>query len=619
MRLGRLALAGVRESFAAPRTPGTWLGALTITAIVLYGASSGVRSEVAILVYVYALLGAGLYLPLVLADQVSLAYGSYFGVGAYTFAIVSARGVFDPALAIPLGMLVAAALAGIVAIAMSRLSGYFLAVATMLLGIVFSRVLLEAADVTGGPTGLTFEPMLLGVRISRVQLLIGGGALIWIVMIAVDNLRTSRLGRALALMSHSTAAAESIGIDTRWARIASLCVGAAIASLAGSVFALSQGFVLPESFGLEIAFLILFMPIIGGVDSPWGCVVGGTLVALVLLIAPDFGPSRLLFGVLVLAFVLVFPGGILAAIAKASERLRDFVRRAPDAARVDGHAVQPGAQDVMHDRRASDAESLSAPREVLRAENIGKRFGGIVALQSVSFALHEGEVLGIMGPNGAGKSTLIDVITGVQAPDVGRVVLDGVEIRASAAERARSGMARTFQHPLLAPSLSVRDNVELGSLRSPGTAAGVAMFGWFLSSMTPSTTAAGALPSASAAKGAHELLACDWATRASDVSYAAEKIAEVARALISQPRVLLMDEPFAGLDKASAQAVWNVLTTSQSARLATIIVDHNVDLLRDICDRIVVMDQGAVLAEGHPADVLQRVDVRKAYFGDRDA
>jgi ABC-type branched-subunit amino acid transport system ATPase component/ABC-type branched-subunit amino acid transport system permease subunit len=619
MKLEPMALPG------GPRNvdPHTWwtplVGALAIASIVLYGMSSGVRSEVVIILYVYALLGAGLYVPLVLTDQVSLAYGAYFGVGAYTFAVVSARALFDPVLAIPLGMFIAAGLAGAVAIAMSRLSGYFLAVATMLLAFVFSRVLLEATDLTGGPTGLAFEPTLLGMRVSRLELLIAAGVLVWIVMVGVNNLRASRLGNALTLMSHSAAGAESTGIDTRWARIASLCVGAAIASLAGSVYALSQAFVLPESFGLEIAFLILFMPIIGGINSPWGCLIGATLVALMLLIAPDFGPSRLLFGLLVLGFVLVFPGGILAGIATALERVRNLVRPIAGSSFAENDDARPLAQDAVYAAPPYREPGMAAaPREVLRVEGVGKRFGGIEALRSVSFALHDGEVLGIVGPNGAGKSTLIDVITGVQVPDTGRVVLDGQALRVSAAERARLGMARTFQHPLLGPSLTIRDNVELGLMRGAGTPAGPPMFGWFASSMVRRGKASSDVGSANAAKGAQSLLARDWLMRASDVSYATEKIAEIARALISQPRVLLMDEPFAGLDKSSAQSIWSMLKTSQSDRLATIIVDHNVDLLRDICDRIVVMDQGAVLGEGPPAEVLQRAEVRKAYFGDRD-
>ncbi len=369
--------------------PASVFGACALAAIVLYGMSSGVRSEVVILIYVYALLGAGLYVPLVLTDQVSLAYGAYFGIGAYTFAITSARGLFDPTLSIPLGMLIAATLAGIVAMAMSRLAGYFLAVATMLLALVFSRFLLEASDLTGGPTGLTFEPALLGYRITRVELLIGAGILVWLVMHALENLRRSRLGDALRLLSHSAPAAESVGLHTRWARVVSLCVGAGVASLAGSVFALSQGFVLPESFGLEIAFLILFMPIIGGVQSPWGCLIGATLVALVLLIAPDFGPGRLLFGLFVLGIVLVFPGGILAA---SRALVRAVLKRTrPGAIGAEPEAEANTLTAGWTRTHAPEAAPAASARELLHVDNVSKHFGGIQALRSVSFALGEGK------------------------------------------------------------------------------------------------------------------------------------------------------------------------------------------------------------------------------------
>ena len=603
--------------------PASIFGAFALGAIVVYGMSSGVRSEVVILIYVYALLGAGLYVPLVLTDQVSLAYGAYFGIGAYTFAIASARGFFDPTLAIPLGMLIAATLAGIVAIAMSRLAGYFLAVATMLLALVFSRVLLEASDLTGGPTGLTFEPVLLGHRITRVELLIGAGILVWLVMHALENLRRSRLGDALRLMSHSAPAAESVGLHTRWARVVSLCVGAGVASLAGSVFALSQGFVLPESFGLEIAFLILFMPIIGGVQSPWGCLIGATLVALVLLIAPDFGPGRLLFGLLVLGIVLVFPGGILAA-SRALARV--VLKRArPGATGAEPEAEANIVPTGWTPAQAAKPPSAASGRELLHVDNVSKRFGGIQALRSVSFEVGEGEVLGIVGPNGAGKSTLVDVITGLQTADSGRVVLDGVDLRERTAARAASGMARTFQHPLLAPALSIRDNVELGRASAGVSKTGLAMFAWFTSSMLrgrghdcTSNEALGAPRGAGIEARVAALLAQNWGAAASEVSYAVEKIAEIGRALIASPRVLIMDEPFAGLDRESVRTVWDVFLRSRSERLGTIVVDHNVDLLRDICDRIVVMDQGAVIAQGAPAAVLLRPEVRRAYFGEAD-
>ncbi len=291
-----------------------FLGAVFLGAIVVYGLGSNVRSEIVILFYVYALLGLGQYIPLRLTDQVSLAYSAYFGIGAYTVGIVSAKTPFDAAIAVPLGMLVAGVIAGIVAISTQRLSGYFLAVTTLLVAVVFERFLLDADALTGGPAGMSFERGFLGLEVSRQHLLIAGAVIVWLVAVAVRNVMRSDLGQALLLMAKSATAAESVGLETSRARIVALFVGAALASLAGSIFALNTRYVVPESFGVGVSFLVLFIPFIGGAGSPWGCLVGAALVAYVLQVAYDFSAGRLLFGLAVLGFVVLFPAGVLGTL-----------------------------------------------------------------------------------------------------------------------------------------------------------------------------------------------------------------------------------------------------------------------------------------------------------------
>lgn len=265
-----------RSAFGFLRAGWLW-GGIFLVAAIAYGMSGGVRSEIVVLFYVYALLGLGVYLPLELTDQVSLAYSAYFGIGAYSYAICAAGGRIEPAWGILIGIVFSGILATAVGLATARLSGYFLTVATMLVGVTFERFLVQASPLTGGPTGLGFQKVLFGVSVSRIDLLIGGAVLVWFVAIALQNLRRSSTGKALLLLSRSWAAAESVGLKTRRARIVGLCLGACIASLGGSLLALSSGFVLPESYNMMISFLVIFMPLIGGDEVPGAASLGRPL------------------------------------------------------------------------------------------------------------------------------------------------------------------------------------------------------------------------------------------------------------------------------------------------------------------------------------------------------
>ncbi len=593
-----------------------WAGIFLIAAII-YGTSSGVRSEIVVLFYVYALLGLGIYLPLELTDQVSLAYSAYFGVGAYSYAICAASGRIEPAWGILIGVVFSGVLATVVGLATARLSGYFLTVATMLVGVTFERFLVQASPLTGGPTGLGFRKVLFGVPVSRIDLLIGGAILVWLVAIALQNLRRSSTGKALLLLSRSWAAAESVGLETRRARIVGLCLGACIASLGGSLLALSSGFVLPESYNMMISFLVIFMPLIGGGGSAWGSLIGAAIVCYVLQVAHQFGPSQLLFGLTTLAVVLLVPGGILGGLHTLA-RLVSSRRELGIADDLEHRTPSEDAIPADSGRRVATDAQPALGKTLLTVTNVSKSYGGLRALSEVSFEVKEGEVLSIVGPNGAGKSTLIDIVTGVQLPDSGDVVLDGTEMTEGPAARAHRGMSRTFQHPLLAQGLTVLDNVRLGYLREKAPRSWVGLFTWFLKNMALGRRGeSGEITSEGARIEAEfTVLAKFLHTMVTDVSHGTEKLAESVRALISSPPLLIMDEPFAGLDASAIDAIGHTLRRFSGHGLAAVIVDHNVDVLRDMCDRMVVLNYGQVIAVGKPCDVLEDQVVRRAYFGD---
>jgi ABC-type branched-subunit amino acid transport system ATPase component/ABC-type branched-subunit amino acid transport system permease subunit len=592
-----------------------WLwGGLFLLLAALYGTSSGVRSEVVILFYVYAILGLGIFLPLELTDQVSLAYSAYFGIGAYSYAICSAAGRFEPAIGIVIGVVLSGLLATLVGLATFRLSGYFLTVATMLVGVAFERFLVQASPLTGGPTGLGFPKVLIGIPVSRLHLLIGGAVVVWLIGIALQNLRRSDTGKALLLMARSPAAAESIGVETGRARIVALCLGACIASLGGSLLALSSGFVIPESYNMMISFIVIFMPLIGGARSAWGSLIGAAIVAYVLQVAHQFGPSQLLFGLTTLAVVLLVPGGILGGFSSIAARLsrrRILNEEEPNDIGSDQAASTESA------RLAAETEGAVVGEILLSVNSIHKSYGGLKALSEVTFDVRKGEIVGIVGPNGSGKSTLIDIVTGVQEPDSGEVFLDRHRLSQSTAFRAHRGMSRTFQHPLLAPGLTVLENATLGYLRERAPRSWTGLFAWFIRNMV---VGEGRSLREEGGKGFQverfPLLSKSLHALATDVSHGTEKLTECVRAVISSPPLVIMDEPFAGLDRPSIDLMGASLRQWRRNGLAGVIVDHNIDVLRDMCDRMIVLNHGEVIAVGKPDEVLRDQAVRRAYFGD---
>jgi ABC-type branched-subunit amino acid transport system ATPase component/ABC-type branched-subunit amino acid transport system permease subunit len=605
-------------------------GPFFLLATLAYGLQNLVNTELIILLYVYALLGLAIYVPMILTDQVSLAYAAYAGIGGYSVAILSSRNL-EALWGVLLGVALAGLTAYLVALATKKLSGYFLAVGTLLVAVAFGRFLLQQADLTGGGDGLTFRREILGLSISRTFLLIIGAAMIWLIATLIQNLRRSDLGKGLFLMGGSRPAAESIGLNTPRFRILSLVLGAAIASLAGSLLAFSRGLVLPDSFHLELAFLILFIPLLGGKQTPWGCLLGAALLIYVLEIVRSFGPGKLLYGIGVLACVLFIPGGIagrLGALLSTIERWMHLHLAKSASVALATSELQPSHTELSEgksdreseqridkdkDRRLKSSRGETAP---LVAKDMNKTYGGVTALQDVSFELLNGEILGIVGPNGAGKTTLIDVLTGIQSADSGQVLLEGQALEGVASDRALAGLSRTFQHPQLSTELTVGENVGLGlfRLRAPRSWTGMTVL--MIRSMLTFLRNRKGREDEFAIQGiALRVGLQNLNEEVGNVSFGIEKLTEIGRALISKPPVLLMDEPFAGLGKTDIDRVIDAIERWRPHALGVIIVDHNIDLLSKICDRLLVLDSGAVIACGPPYEVLSEPHVQKAYFG----
>ena len=284
------------------------------TALIFYVGDRAYLQDLATLAIVYSFLALGMYLPLALGGQLSLAYNAYFAIGAYSVALFAGCGTLALWVSIPTGMAISAATAILLGLVTHRLSGFHLAVATVMFGIAVQTFLVHSDGVVGGPSGLGGIPRLsvFGFELGRGALVTIGIMMVWAVATMVACFRVSLAGIALRTQRESPVAAAASGVPSSMLRLLALSTGAAIASLAGILFALMNQFILPESFGTKIVFLVLFMPILGGMSTPWGAVLGASLV-VALTLGFEFvrGPGALTFGVLSLFVLLVAPRGLI--------------------------------------------------------------------------------------------------------------------------------------------------------------------------------------------------------------------------------------------------------------------------------------------------------------------
>jgi branched-chain amino acid transport system ATP-binding protein len=254
---------------------------------------------------------------------------------------------------------------------------------------------------------------------------------------------------------------------------------------------------------------------------------------------------------------------------------------------------------------------MADAQPLLTGTGLSKRYGGVVALADVDFRLHHGEILGLVGPNGAGKTTLVDLITGAQRADAGRLSLDGAPLSGPPSKRARAGLARTFQHPHLALELSVADNLLLGRaavrLRNPWRIVAGAIGGVLKPRPGDDVAAVQAL--------ADEVGVTHLDRRASDLTLGEQRLVEVGRALGQDPTVMLLDEPFAGADAHGITGIIEAIRIVQRRGNGVILVDHNVDLVSTLVDRVMLLDRGMVAFDGDPAACLASPEMQLVYFG----
>lgn len=540
-----------------------------------------------------AICGVGLNLLLGLTGQVSFGHVGFYAIGAYTVAILTGQAGWSFWAAWPVGALIAALLGGLLALPALRVKGPGLAMVTIAFGFIVEHGAVEWRALTGGQNGLMgiAQPSLPGVEGGERALALIALAVLGVALAAYARIARGSWGAAMRAVRDSETAAASIGVNPLVVKTVGFAFSAALAGLAGGLFAPLQGMVTPGMFSFLQSILFVLVVMIGGAGTVAGPVAGAVVVGLLPELLSSLENLRLLcFGMLLLVVLWVAPTGMVGVVT-------DLLRRLRPARAAAAYASAHGAQLPV--RPAETRRGLSAL-------GLSMVFGGVRAVDNLSFDLPPGQVTSLIGPNGAGKSTVLNMLSGYYRPRDGGRQLGTAPLPArGACDSARQGIARTYQTTQLFAGMSATDNVAIALTRGRlGTLLGIAGF-----------TAPAVREEARAL-----LAACGYTgdpdASAADLAHVDRRLVEIARALATRPAVLLLDEPAAGLSREDKATLGRLLRKIAESGVAVGLVEHDMSLVMDVSDGIVVIDAGQRLAVGTPEAIRTDPAVRRAYLGD---
>ena len=547
-----------------------------------------------------AIVALGLVLMTGFGGLTSFGQAAFVGIGAYATAWATAVMGYPPLLGLALALVVSGAVALVLGAITLRLGGHFLPLSTIAWGIaiyfLFANIPgLGAHDGIRGIPPITLAGVSLAPNRAIYYLIF---ALLAAAMWGVANLLDSREGRAIRSLRGGATMIASLGVDLFRMRLTIFLIAALLAGLAGWLYAHMLRFISPSPFDIRPSIEYLLMAMAGGAGSVYGAIVGAAIVTFLKNWIQDILPylsknatqlEIVAFSVLLIILLQYARGGLLSLVQR-------FV---PREARI------PRAAQTGLARRALP----QAGETLLKVEGATKRFGGLVAVNNVSFEMRAGEILGLIGPNGAGKSTLFNLVTGALRMDGGSVAFMGRDVsNAPQASIARAGVARTFQHVKLRANMSLVDNVLLGAY--PRTSAGFVQCLLRLEREEEARATREALDQLDLVG-----LGAKAAELAGNLPLGNQRVLEIARALAADPILIVLDEPAAGLRKAEKDALAAQLRAIRARGVSILLVEHDMDFVMGLVDRIVVLDFGSKLMEGTPADVRASAAVQEAYLG----
>jgi ABC-type branched-subunit amino acid transport system ATPase component/ABC-type branched-subunit amino acid transport system permease subunit len=578
---------------------------LTLAAVLLLMIAPLVLPEFYVTLLNYTGLASIVALGLVLltgvAGQMSFGQAAFVGIGAYTTAVLTIRYDMSPWLSLPAAIALTAVIALFLGFITLRLSGHYLPLGTIAWGIAI-YFLLGNLEWLGKYSGIAEIPPLtvLGVRFGDGRTFY---YLIWAVtllaLLAARNLLDSRSGRAIRALKARTVMAESFGVDTARLKIVVFVYAAVLASLSGWLYAHFLRFISPQPFGVNASIDYLFMAVIGGSTEVWGAVTGAALLTFLREWIRDLLPKVMeqsgnfeivVFGLIVVVMLHRTRDGLASYVARLIPH--DTKRMLPVTAEPLPTRGQPRHEEPL-----------------LELRGVSKWFGALAAVKELSFEMRAGEILGLIGPNGAGKSTVFNLMTGVLPAGDGQIVFRGERIEhLTGREIARRGVARTFQHVNILPAVSALENAAVGAhLRGRK--------GLLASSLRLDRAEERRLRYEAAQRLDHVGLRRRTLDAAGTLPLGSQRMLEVARALCADPVLLLLDEPAAGLRYLEKKALGELVQTLRRSGLSILLVEHDMEFVMGLVDRLIVMNFGEKLAEGSPQEIQAKPAVIEAYLG----
>lgn len=558
---------------------------------------------------IYITLALGLNIVVGLAGLLNLGYIAFYAVGAYVYGLLATRIDLSFWQVLPLGGVLAAVFGVLLGFPALRLRGDYLAIVTLGFGEMIRIVLNNWDSVTGGPNGIIgiARPSLFGFTFSQpihyYYLIL---AVVLLTIFAVDRLNRSRLGRAWTAMRDDEIAAEAMGIDLVKTKLLAFGLGATWAGFAGVCFASKMTFISPESFTFFESVLVLCMVVLGGMGSIPGVILGAAMLLILPEMMRQFALYRMLiFGAAMVGMMVIRPKGLLTARRRVVPQWQREHGRAP--AIVEPQGDPTGCeQSGRPSSHAPEADAI-----LLETRGLSIDFGGLRALDMVDVCVKAGEIVSLIGPNGAGKTTFFNSVTGLFAPASGEIRYRGQNLVGLRPHQVcAKGVTRTFQNIRLFHDMTVLENVMVGG---------------------HSRTRAGALGAIIRPKGVTreetELMAKAidllrfvglWEKGnlwASQLPYGDQRRLEIARAMASEPTLLLLDEPAAGMNPQETNALMDLIYAIRARGITVLLIEHHMKLVMGISERIVVLDHGVKIAEGVPAEIKADSRVIGAYLG----
>jgi ABC-type branched-subunit amino acid transport system permease subunit/ABC-type branched-subunit amino acid transport system ATPase component len=546
---------------------------------------------------IYTIAAIGLNLLAGYAGQVSLGHAAFFAIGAYSVALLTVDHHWSFWAAAAVGMALAAGFGVVAALPAFRLNTWYFAFITLAFALVFEKMIVEWRWLTKGFAGVVGvpPPSAFGFEFGPRPLYytVVAGTIVAFVM--VRNIVLSRFGRAFVAVRDVEPAALAVGASPQRTKLVAFVISAALAGVAGAFFAVQKTVVTPDDFTADFSIFFLLTVVLGGLGTLWGPIIG----ALVFFLIPELLAGlqswrMLIYGGMLLGLMLFAPHGLYGALRQAWRRLAAPRPAVPAAA----------VQRVEHPPIAGLTLEISG---------LTKRFGGVLALDGVEFSVPAGSCSAIVGPNGSGKTTLLNLTSGYYTPNAGSVKIGGVETLGLSAQKiAARGVGRTFQTPRLVASLTALENV---------------MFGAFMRERASLISTALRLPFAreearrlqeEALGFLHFVGVADRAdVEAGETPHGQQRLIEIARAMMGGARLILLDEPAAGLSMAELERLERLIRRICELGATIVIVEHHLDLVANLATHVTVLDRGRVLAAGKPATVFNDEHVMRAYMGER--